>query len=52
MVAHACHKIPKAKRAGSVAQVVEYLPTKCKVLSSNTSVEKNSNRAMNMIKVC
>jgi hypothetical protein len=30
----------KTKRAGGVTQVVEYLPSKCKVLSSNPSTKK------------
>jgi hypothetical protein len=31
----------KQKRAGDLAQVVEYLPTKCKALSSNLGTTKN-----------
>jgi hypothetical protein len=33
-------KIPKAKKDGGEAQVVEYLPSKDMDLSSNTSTEK------------
>jgi hypothetical protein len=33
-------KITKAKRTGGVAQVVEYLPRKNKVLSSNHNTAK------------
>jgi hypothetical protein len=32
---------PSPKRAEGVAQVIEHLPRKCKVLSSNTSIAKN-----------
>jgi hypothetical protein len=34
-------EITKAKRAGSVAQVVEFLPSKLKSLSSNPELQKN-----------
>jgi hypothetical protein len=33
-------KYPTQNRAGRVAQVVEYLPSKCKALSSNPSITK------------
>jgi hypothetical protein len=31
---------PKGKRTGGVAQVLEFLPSKCKVLSSKSSVKQ------------
>jgi hypothetical protein len=37
-------KIPKAKRTGDVAQVVEHLPSKCKALSSNPNTAKKQNK--------
>jgi hypothetical protein len=33
-------KLTTAKRAGRVAQVVEYLPSKCKALSSHPSAKE------------
>jgi hypothetical protein len=33
-------KYPTQKRAGGVAQVVDLLPSKCKALSSNPSMDK------------
>jgi hypothetical protein len=32
------------KRAGGVAQVIEHLPSKCKALSSNSSVDPLNKR--------
>jgi hypothetical protein len=37
-------KIPSTKRADGVAQVVELLPNKCKVLSSNPSAAKKKKK--------
>jgi hypothetical protein len=37
-------KIPKAKRAGSVAGVVEELSNKCEALSSNTGTDEKTKR--------
>jgi hypothetical protein len=37
-------KITRAKRAGGVAQVVEYLLSKCEALSSNPSTEKKKKK--------
>jgi hypothetical protein len=36
-------KITRAKRAGGVAQVVEYLPTKCESLISKPSTANSNN---------
>jgi hypothetical protein len=36
-------KITKAKRAGGMAQVIEYLPSKHKTLNSNPSTQKKKN---------
>jgi hypothetical protein len=37
-------KIPLARRAGDVVQVVEHLPGKLKVLSSNSSTAKGKKK--------
>jgi hypothetical protein len=37
---HLAEKIAKAQRAECRAQVVEYLPSQCKALSSNSSTMK------------
>jgi hypothetical protein len=37
-------KVTKSKKAGGIAQVVEYLPSKCKALNSKPSIDKNKNR--------
>jgi hypothetical protein len=36
-------KIPNTKRADRVAQVVEYLPSKCEALSSNSNITQRTN---------
>jgi hypothetical protein len=36
--------IPKAERAGGVVQVAEHLPSKCKVLCSNPSTIKTTQK--------
>jgi hypothetical protein len=35
-------KITKAKRTGGMAQVVDHLPSRCKVLSSNSRMTKKN----------
>jgi hypothetical protein len=41
-------KITKAKRAGSMAQAIEYLPIKCKALNSTPSTNKTNKNPQTM----